>query len=273
MKKTFFIIIIIVFILISSLWYVIKGSSLFNEIFGFLLYPFWKSASFLSEKSRIFLRNYLVLIEVKEENERLKKENLLLKSQLAYYKEKERIYKTIEDFYKVSSFLDYPKVLGRIIYKPMDPFSGIIFIDKGRNDGILPQMPVLASVDGEAVALIGQVVEVHKNWSKAIFITDPSFAADVKVERTGDRGILVGKAEKYCNLQYLPSTSELQPGDEILTSGQDAFFPPGLLVGIVITVNKDPVQGIFKFAEVKPVVDLHNIDLVLILLKLPEIPL
>lgn len=272
MKKVLLIIVIII-ILISTIWYGIKGVSLFNEIFGFLLSPFWKSASFLGEKSRIFFNNYLLLIEIKKENERLKKENLLLKSQLAYYKEKERIYNTVENFYKVSAFLEYPKVIGRIIYKPIDPFSGLIFIDKGRDDGILPQMPVLASVNGEGVALIGQVVEVYKNWSKVIFITDPSFAADVKVERTGERGILVGKAEKYCNLQYLPSTSELKPGDEILTSGQDALFPPGLLVGKVITVNKDPVQGIFKFAEVKPAIDLNNIDLVLILLKLPEIPL
>lgn len=266
-------IIIIIGILISGIWYGIKRTSPFNEIFGFLLSPFWKSASFLGEKSRSFFKNYLFLIEVKKENERLKKENLLLKSQLAYYKEREKLYKTIEEFYKVSNSLNYPKVISRIIYKPIDPFSGVVFVDKGRNDGIFPQMPVLASVNGEVVALIGQVVEVYRNWSKVILITDPSFAADVKIERTGDRGILVGKAEKYCNLQYLPSTSELKPGDEVLTSGQDALFPPGLLIGKVITVNRDPIQGVFKFAEIKPAVDLYNIDLVLILLKLPEISL
>ncbi len=271
MKKA--VIIIVIIILISSIWYGIKRTSLFNEIFGFLLSPFWKSASFLGEKSRVFFKNYVILINIKKENEKLKKENLLLRSQLAYYKEKDRIYKTIEEFYKVSTSLDYPKIIGRIIYRPIDPFSGVSFIDKGRNDGLFPQMPVLASVNGEAVALVGQVVEVYKNWSKIIFITDPSFAADVKIQRTGDRGILVGKAEKYCNLQYLPPASELKPGDEVLTSGQDALFPPGILVGKVIIVNKDPVQGVFKFAEVKPFVDLHNIDFVLILLKLPEIPL
>lgn len=271
-NKTPFIIISIIIIL-SGIWYGIKRTSLFNEIFGFFFSPFWKSTTYLGSKTKNFFQNYLFLINLKKENERLKKEILILKSQLAYYKEKEKLYKKLEKFYRLSINLNYPKVAAKIIYKPMDPFSGIIFIDKGNKDGLLPQMPVLADVGGEAIALVGQVVEVYENWSKVILITDPSFSADVKVERTEDRGILLGKAEKYCSLQYLPSTSEVKPGDEVLTSGQDALFPPDLLIGKIISVTRDPIQGVFKVAEVEPIVDLYNLDLVFILLKLPEIPL
>ncbi len=270
--KKFLIIIIIIF-LISGLWYFVEKNDVFNEFVGFVFSPFWKGATYSGSKVRSFFQNYLFLVNLKKENERLKKEILLLKSQLAQYKERERIYKKLEEFYKLSSGLNYPKVAAKIIYKPMDPFSGVIFIDKGRKDGLLPQMPVLAGVEGRGIALVGQVVEVYRNWSKVILITDPSFSADVEIERTGDRGILVGKAERFCSIQYLPSASQVKPGDEVLTSGQDALFPSGLLVGTVVSVSKQSIQGMFKTAEVQPAVDLYNLDLVFVLLKLPEIPL
>lgn len=272
-NRKFYIIIIAILIAIIGLWYFIKKTNLFNEILGFMISPIWKGSTYSGSKARNFLDNYLFLVGLKKENERLKKEILILKAQLAYFKEKERIYKELEEFFKLSSEFNYPKIAAKIIYKPMDPFSGIVFIDKGSKDGLMPQMPVLAGVAGEGVALVGQVVEVYRSWSKVIFITDPSFSADVKVLRTGDRGILVGKAEKYCNLQYLPSASQVQIGDEVLTSGQDALFPSGLLIGKITSVNRDPVKGMFKFAEVAPLVDLYNLDLVFVLLKLPEIPL
>ncbi len=264
---------IILLFLISGLWYVVNKSNFIDEILGFGLKPIWKGISFSGSESRSFFEYYLFLINLKKENERLKQENLILKSQLAQYKEKEKIYKKLENFYKISFNLKYPKVAAQIIYKPLDPFSGIIFIDKGSESGIMPQMPVLAAAGGEAVALIGQVVEVYKNWSKVILLTHPSFAADVKIIRTGDRGILKGKAKKYCDLQYLPSTADVKPGDEVITSGQDALFPKGLLVGKVVRVGRDPSQAVFKLAEVEPLVDFHNLDLVFVLLKIPEIPL
>ncbi|AEH23633.1 rod shape-determining protein MreC [Thermodesulfobacterium geofontis OPF15] len=273
MKRSRIFLLIILIVILSGAWYFIKGTNLFNEIIGFTFSSFLEGATYSGGKTRNFFQDYLYLVDLKKENERLKEEILLLKSQIAYYKERERIYKELEEFYKLSTNINYPKIAAKIIYKPMDPFSGIVFIDKGSKDGLLPQMPVLASVSGEGVALVGQVAEVYRNWSKVILITDPSFSADVKIERTGDRGILVGKAEKYCNLQYLPSASQVKEGDEVLTSGQDAFFPPGLLIGKVIAVNRDPIQGMFKYAEIEPSVNLHNLDLVFVLLKLPEIPL
>lgn len=272
-KNKLIFIVIITIILLSGTWYFIKRTLLFNEIIGFIFSPFLKGATYSGDKTRNFFKNYFNLVDLKKENERLKKEVLLLRSQLAYYKGREKIYREMEEFYKLSIEINYPKFAAKIIYKPVDLFSGIIFIDKGSKDGLLPQMPVLAGVSGEGVALVGQVVEVYRNYSKVILLTDPSFSADVKIERTGDRGILVGKAEKYCNLQYLPSASQVKEGDMVLTSGQDAFFPPGLLIGRVIYVKRDPVQAMFKYAEVEPVVDLYNLDLVFVLLKLPEIPL
>ena len=72
-------------------------------------------------------------------------------------------------------------------------------------------------------------------------------------------------------MEYLPSYTRIKPGDEVVTSGEDALFPPGLLVGKVVSVSKK--DGVFKVARVKPVVNLYNLDIVFILIKMPEIPM
>ncbi|QER42366.1 rod shape-determining protein MreC [Thermodesulfobacterium sp. TA1] len=265
------IVVILGFLVLVVVWYAVKRTYFFNELAGLIFSPFWKGSTYSGEKSRSFLENYFFLVNLRKENERLKEENLLLKAQLAQYKERERIYSELEKFYRISSQFNYPKIAARIIYKPLDYFSDIIFIDKGSKDGVMPQMPVLAMAGGEAVVLIGQVVEVYNCWSKVILINHPSFAADVKVIRTGDRGILRGRSESHPFVYYLPGDAQVKEQDEILTSGQDGLFPPGILIGKVVQVSRDPTQSVFKMAEIAPLVDLYRIDLVFVLAKIPEI--
>ena len=273
-KKSWIILIAVLFVVLSGFWYGMGKKSPFSEVLGTLFSPLYKTGDTFGERLREFFSNYLALVDLKKENERLKKELLILTSQLNYYKEREGLYQKLESFFKISSKIRYPKVAARIIYKPLDPYSGVVFIDKGSREGILPQMPVLAEAGGEAVALVGQVVEVYPTWSKVILLTDPSFAADARVERTGDRGILRGKAEKICSLEYLPIYSRVKPGDVVVTSGFDELFPPGILIGKIVSVSrKEKFSGVFKTAEVEPLVDLYKLDLVFVLIKVPKIPL
>lgn len=271
--KRFFLVFLVLTLVVflGGVWYGLRKRGIFSEVLGYVLFPLWKSGSFLGWELKSFYRDYLALVELKKENEKLKEEILRLKAELNLYREREALYQELERFYRISPFPSYPKVGARIILKPMDPFLGVIFIDKGTQDGILPQMPILSSAEEKGVTLVGQVVEVYRNWSKAILITDPSFAADVIVQRTRDRGILKGKAESLCSLEYLPLYSQVQPKDLVVTSGQDALFPPGLMVGEVVSVDREETQGLFKKAEVKPWVDLHNLEIVFVLIKTPEI--
>jgi rod shape-determining protein MreC len=103
----------------------------------------------------------------------------------------------MRSFLRLASSIKHPKLPARIIYKAIDPFSDFILIDRGSKDGVQPQMPVLALFGNSAIGLIGQVIEVYPNFSKVMLISDPSFAVDVKVVRTGDRAIVRGKRRAY----------------------------------------------------------------------------
>lgn len=243
-----------------------------DSLFGYLLKPLWRAEAHLGERLRTFFQSYLFLTQVQAENKALKERLLALEQELTYYKEREVLYQRLEALYQIKFETKFPQVVAKIIYKGIDPYSEILVIDKGSREGLLPQMPVLAYVQGMGVGLVGQVVEVYRSWSKVILLTDPSFAVDVKILRTQDRAILKGKGEPTVTLEFLPLYSQAQRGDRVITSGQDLLFPQGLLVGEILEIKKDP-QGLFKRAEVKPLIDIYNLDFVVVLLKIPEVSL
>lgn len=255
-------------VMLFLLW---KGN-IFQGILGYIFKPFWKVESRLGQEIKSFFENYLFLLELRRENIKLKEKIYQLEQELAYYKEREALYQYLEKLYKITPKENLPQVVAKIIYKGIDPYSDIFIIDKGSKDGVMSEMPVLALIGENGLGLVGQVVEVSRNWSKVLLLTDPSFAVDVKVLSKGERGILKGRGESTCVLEFLPLYSQAKPGDILITSGQDLLFPQGIIVGTILNLNKDP-QGLFKRAEVRPWVDLYNISLVVVLLKIPEVNL
>ena len=253
------------------LWLSYKGR-LFESLFGGVYRIFFSVESHLAQRTKEFFSSYFFLVDLRKENQQLKEENLALKQRLAEAHDAVRLCSEYERFLKATSSIKHPKVPARIIYKAIDPFSDFILIDRGSKDGVQPQMPVLAFFGNEAIGLIGQVIEVYPNFSKVMLISDPSFAVDVKVVRTGDRAIVRGKGEPILSVEYLPLYSQAQPKDIVVTSGQDALFPANLIIGEVISVSKSP-QGLFKQGEVRPYVDVYNLNWVAVILQIPEIPL
>ncbi len=267
-RKLFLFLVIFFLVLFFALLFIKRDFT--KGIFGFFLRPLWKAEAYLSSEIREFFKEYLILVDIKRENQKLREALLKLQQELAYYQERESLYQSLEKLYNIQFFNEYPKRVARIIYKNINPYEDQVIIDKGSKDGLMPQMPVLAWIGGSGIGLVGQIVEVHKNWSKVILLTDPSFSVDAKIISTQERAILRGKAEPLALLEYIPLYSQVKEKDILVTSGQDLLFPPGILIGEIISVEKDP-QGLFKKANVKPLVDIYNLSWVVILLKVPEI--
>ncbi|NPA39856.1 MAG: rod shape-determining protein MreC [Thermodesulfobacteria bacterium] len=265
--KKFLIGSLIFFSIFGGFWFFLVKTNILNGLFGTLNSFFWKSGRSIGGDLREFFKDYFLLVNLKKENEVLRKEVLVLKAQLAKCQEALKLYAKVEKFYQVSKDIKGYKATARVIYNPLDPYSQIIYIDKGSNSNIKPQAPVFAVAFNKTVALVGQVVEVHNNWSKVILLTHPSFAADVRIVRTGDRGILKGTGQTTCIIEYLPSTASLKPGDQVITSGEDDLFPPDVLIGTVVSVRRDPVQAVFKIAEVKPAINIRDLQVVHVLVK------
>jgi rod shape-determining protein MreC len=119
--------------------------------------------------------------------------------------------------------------------------------------------------------LLGKVQEVYPNFSKVITLIDHRFAVAVKNVRTEDLGVLKGDVrlmqQGLTRVDYINATAQIMPGDEIVTGPHSSIFPPGILVGTVISVEPNP-DGLTRFAIVQPAATIDRIENVLVVNRL-----
>lgn len=140
-----------------------------------------------------------------------------------------------------------------IIQVDPDPFNHRIFLNKGKKDGVFIGQPII-----DAKGVIGEVIEVFDSNSRALLVTDASHAVPVENLRNGVRGILVGVgALDSLQLQYVPTTADIQVGDILMTSGLGGRFPAGYPVAVVIDVSKDAGES-FAVIRAVPKADLDR---------------
>ncbi|KAF1017956.1 MAG: rod shape-determining protein MreC [Burkholderia sp.] len=121
-----------------------------------------------------------------------------------------------------------------IQYDTSDPFSQKVVISHGSQDDIQNGAPVVTE-DG----VVGQVTGVFPLQSEITLITDRDLAMPVQVLRTGLRSLIYGTPKgDSLDLRFVPTSADLIVGDELVTSGLDGTYPPGLPVAKVVRIDK-----------------------------------
>ena len=206
-------------------------------------------------------QNYINLIAVKEENERLKSEiNKLRQEKFRLWEaelQNERLKKLLE-FKETSS---HPVVTANVIAgSPSGLRSPVVIIDRGTEDGINQGMPV-TTYEG----IVGRVLMVGSKSSEVILITDEISAVDAYIHRTRARGIVKGTGDG-CIMEYIEKKSDVNIGDKVISSGKDGFFPKGVVIGTVVGIA---ITGGLVRAQISPDVDLDSLEEVIVILKFP----
>lgn len=123
-----------------------------------------------------------------------------------------------------------------VIYETPDPYTNRLTIDKGRTDGIREGAPVL-----DSYGVIGQVTRVYPFTSEVRFVSDREQTVPVMNMRTGLRMIAFGEAVARpsggMEVRFVPTGTDIQEGDVLVTSGIDGYYPAGLPVGTVSFVE------------------------------------
>jgi rod shape-determining protein MreC len=102
------------------------------------------------------------------------------------------------------------------------------------------------------------VVEVGRNSSRLLLLTDLNSRVPVIVEASRYRGVLAGDNSDQPKLIFLPTNAKVNVGDRIVTSGHGGVFPPGLAVGVVSSIGDGNIR-------IEPLVDFSRIEYVSIL--------
>ncbi len=138
-----------------------------------------------------------------------------------------------------------------------------LMVSAGSNDGVEERMPVV-SYGGN---LLGMVVNAGVSSSQVKLVTDPEFVAGARVAREESRalGIIRGQpGSSNLLLERIAWDADIEPGDEIVSSGISGDFPRGLPIGVVI--NVEPASyGLSQSAEVSFNLDSRSIEEVLII--------
>ena len=133
-----------------------------------------------------------------------------------------------------------------VIGRDPNNWSSVVFIDKGRGDGIRNDMVVISGN-----GLIGRIREPGEAMSKVMLINDIDSKVGAIVQNSRETGLLTGTAQGECKLIYLSLESEVSAGDKVLTSGMGGIYPKGLLIGEIIKVAKEKGR-LYKFAIIQP---------------------
>ena len=215
---------------------------------------------------------YVSLVDIESENRELRADNDRLRKDLAAMTRRAFDVEALEDLAVVKRRTPADTVGARVIGAPLTPQFRVIRlrIDRGNRE-VAQGMPVITGAGP-----VGRIDKVYGDYADVTLISDPSSSIEVVIPRTGGRGMLtgLGRPDSYaCTIEWLEKTkpdAKVEVGDDIVTSGLGASFPPGLVVGKVSKIAHD--DGMFQRVEVDPAVDVSRVRAVEVLLAPPPPP-
>ena len=225
-----------------------------------IMRPFQQAVTAVRHRVTGWREHYVTLLRVQQENQVLKKELRELRRERSNLLNAEGENRRLKKLLDLKSRHEFPSLVAQIIGEDAIGWYRTFFINRGAEDGVLPNMPVTV-----AEGIVGRVVKSSTDMSQVLLITDPNLSIDCRILRTRDRGILSGSLERACVLRYVNLKSDVKPGDDVVTSGLDGVFPRGLSVGKIQSLRKGS-QGLFLEARVIPSVDFSAIEEVLVVL-------
>jgi len=234
-------------------------------IFGFLANT-QSGLTYIIEGAGNLWNDYIALHQARKENKELKEkivtltqENLLLQDKLT---KKEKSSQAIQNLAPLNKSIVLAQVIG---LDPANYFRTVV-INRGQAQGLAPNMVVL----DEKGHLIGRLIE-PVSWQAATvqLVTDTNFAASVRTQKKNLVGILSGDGHGRCFLKYILETeTDVEEGEELVTTGYDGVFFAGLPVGKISAIYA--TQGLFKSILVQPYFNFHNLEIVAVIKTSPK---
>jgi rod shape-determining protein MreC len=210
--------------------------------------------------------NYFALFETKQTHSTIIEENKRLMTTIINLREMEEENKRLRALLNFNEEFELDTVVARVISKDISPEFRALRLNRGTNDGIELNMPVVTQE-----GVIGRVMRVSAKTADILTVLDILSGIDVIVKRSRARGIVEGLSDELCQLKYTLRTDDVQPGDLLITSGLGGIYPKGIPVGTVSNVFRKP-YGITQTIEVSPSVRFNQIEEVLIIKNFKSTP-
>jgi rod shape-determining protein MreC len=228
--------------------------------------PVGRTAAWTSDGVGGIWRNYIALRHTRQENDELQAELNNLKLRNAELEgraaEADRLAQLL-GFREEQSAV--PMLAARVIGGSPDATSHAVFINRGTKDGLKRDMGVITPE-----GVVGKVVAVFPDTSQVLLLDDRDSGVGALLASSRTQSPVRGDGEPLLDMEYVSIDTKVQPGEAVLTSGQDRIFPKDLPVGTVAQIKADP-HGTFQDIRVRPAAHLDRLEEVLVLLTRDEL--
>ncbi|HMG93077.1 MAG TPA: rod shape-determining protein MreC [Chryseolinea sp.] len=152
----------------------------------------------------------------------------------------------------------YDFISAKVVNNHVDFFKNFITIDKGKDAGIEPGMAVISTLGA-----VGKVKIVSTHYSVVTSILHIDVMVSGTLKRTEHFGTIQwdGRNPEIVEFKYIPSHAAPVKGDTVITSGYNAIFPEGVMIGVIddVKLNK---AALFYDLKVKLSQDFRKLSFV-----------
>jgi rod shape-determining protein MreC len=225
--------------------------------------PFEKILVGMQNGGRNLWHDYFFLRGVRAENRELKQQIEDMRLQQVRLSEDAEQAHRLQQLLAFSEQVIARTVAAQVIGSSASDLSRSIYIDKGSNDKIAPDMAVIT-----AGGIVGKVLRVYPSTSLILMINDQSSGVGAMLDKSRLQGVVRGTPDGEVILERVMSDEQVTPGEKVVSSGGDQVFPKGLPIGTVTEVA--PGREMFLNIHVKPAAELSRLEEVLVITEKQE---
>lgn len=223
-----------------------------------VLSPLLQPVSRLSALVEDIWDGYIRLVDTHSENLQLREDIRTLNQRILAANEALIANQRLEKLLDMKKSVPEPTISATVIGEDVTSWFRTLVINRGSASGIREGMAVL-SADG----VVGQTVKVSATTSRVLLLTDHASGISATIQRSRARGVVKGKGEMLCSLEFTTREEDVKVGDAVITSGIGGLFLKGLPIGEVTMVKRGE-YGIFQTVTIRPAVNIPHLEEVLV---------
>ena len=208
-----------------------------------------------------FIPNYFSL---SRENRALREQNILLADEVNMLREAaiENIRLRAMVGLKDRPAFEYVSAL--VVGTQMHALTNTVTINAGSENGVKTGMPVLTDH-----GLAGRVTSTSGHYAIVQLLLHNDIRVSARIQRSRVNGIIRWTGGNELRMINVPKTSDVIPGDVLITSEFSSLFPSGIRIGVVSS-TRDVPGDLFQEILVKPSVDFDRMEEVFVATVLPD---
>ncbi len=236
-----------------------QGSSRIQIAIQTVTYPFQASVQSAVSNIKNLWNSYILLIDVKEENNRLKQQILDMEEKLSEHIENSVQFRRLRDQMLFARKNPLEKIYAEIIGESSDNTHNIRFINRGRNQKVQRNYIVIRKE-----GLVGRIHSVSPFQSSVQLMIDHRNRVPALIQRNRVRGLIYG-TQAGIEMRQINQHAKIKIGDRVISSGLGGLYPKGILIGWVSEIRHQQHE-LFKTAILESAVDFNSIEEVFVII-------